>query len=244
MKASCPNCGQHIMGEDAWAGMTVPCPNCGTQFQLPASASPPPVPPPPPPTVQSAPPRPQSSPGSAPSATIAPPVPGPSKAVDAVAYVILFIPALLVWQAVGGIFGLFLGALILFLFRAVLARLIQMGLDNLGSFKELLPALGVLLLVVLLAVLLIWKPWGAGYYYTLSNSSSGIHGPEARLTVRDSKGKELVSTQVGTARGYNQNSKVSVGGELVLTVEARNGRPTKVVYKGSTLKERQPPKKD
>lgn len=165
-------------------------------------------------------------------------MPGPSKAVDAIAYVILFIPALLVWRAVGGIFGLFLGALILFLFRAVLARLIQMGWDNLGSFKELLPALGVLLLVVLL----VWKPWGAGYYYTLSSPSSGIRGPEARLTVRDSKGTELVSTQVGTARGYNQNSKVSVGGEVVLTVEARNGRPTKVVYKGSTLKERQPAK--
>lgn len=169
-------------------------------------------------------------------------MPASSKAADALAYAILFIPAFVVWKAVGGFLGLFLGALIIFLFRSMLARLLQMGVGALGSLKELLPALGVLVLVVLFAGLVFWTPWGSGYYYTLSEPFTGALGRQRNLTVRDSKGKDLLSVQVGTARGYNQRGRTEVNGEQVLTYEVRNGNLTEVIYKGTTLKERKPPK--
>jgi hypothetical protein len=49
-KFSCPHCGQHLAGTDAWVGRSLTCPTCQSAFTVPAPAIATPAAPPPPPS--------------------------------------------------------------------------------------------------------------------------------------------------------------------------------------------------
>jgi hypothetical protein len=67
-KISCPNCGQHLLLDDAWAGRTINCPACQQAMAIPALAAPVAAPPPPMrlSTPSAPPPPPAPRPGAAP----------------------------------------------------------------------------------------------------------------------------------------------------------------------------------
>jgi hypothetical protein len=160
---------------------------------------------------------------------------------------VLFIPAFIVWQWIGGIVGLFVGALILFLFRPLVAGLLQMGLTRLGEFKELLPVAGAVLLII--AGIVPWSFRGGGLHYTVRHGGTyetlpGLSkAPETRLEliVRERSGKVVHTQSMNSPASGRTTGRVSQGGVEIMTYEVRNGVVREVVYKGVKLREKKDP---
>lgn len=245
MKTSCPHCGQHITADDSYAGMTVTCPGCAQDFQL--AAGPPPVPPAAPPAAQGAP-SPAPSPAAAPAQS-------PSKVADTLAYCILFVPAFFVWKSIGGIVGLFVGALILFLFRVPLAALLRgigglfggakagnapvggpkVGKPGSADLKEMLPAAGALLFVLLL-VFLAWWRWSSKEHFTYTKAT---RGKLCTVTILNAKGEPVGAAEVifidERARG---SVKKEIPGQGLVTVGFAGFEVGAVTFRGEWLKEK------
>jgi|GEM_PF-3539911 len=252
MKISCPHCGQHVTADDSYVGMTVTCPGCAQDFQL--AAGPPPVPPATAPPASSAPSAVQGAPSTAPSPAAAPAQP-PSKVADTVAYFILFVPAFFVWKSIGGIVGLFVGALILFLFRVPLAALLRgvggmlggakaggttvsgpkVGKPSSADLKEMLPAAGALLLVGVL-VLGIWKPWRTKEEFTYTKT---MRGKACLVTIHDAKGATVAEEQVIFIDQIARDSvKKDIPGKGRLHISFAGFELTGVSFRGERVKEK------
>ncbi|MEQ2009834.1 MAG: hypothetical protein ABMA26_23870 [Limisphaerales bacterium] len=251
MKTSCPHCGQHITADDSYAGMTVTCPGCAQDFQL--AAGPPPIPPTAPPASSTASGA-QGAPSTAPSPAAAP-AQSPSKVADTLAYFILFVPAFFVWKSIGGIGGLFVGALILFLFRVPLAALLRatggmfggaktgsatvggpkVGKPSSADLKEMLPAAGALLFVLLLVVLAWWK-WSSKEHFTYTKAT---RGKLCTVTILNAKGEPVAEAEVifidQIARG---SVKKEIPGQGSLTVGFAGFEVGAVTFRGEWLKEK------
>src|SRR6185503_15873178 len=78
-KFACPTCGQHIAGDESWAGRQIKCPACQAAMMVPQLEAPPApaAPPPPTPVRLSIAPTPAPPPGPAPSVPGAPKPPVP-----------------------------------------------------------------------------------------------------------------------------------------------------------------------
>lgn len=173
---------------------------------------------------------------------------GPSRAAYSLAFAILFIPALLIWKSLGGIAGLFVGSLLIFLLRGALA----MGLDalfrsvrplrtNPGGLRfasgGLAPLAGIGACILIAAL---WYGCGGDYYYTVTapRNRGPLLSPEMTLQIRDRNGHVELSVDVSAARSGSEKGTASVNGVEALQFTVRNARVTKVVYKGSRLREK------
>ncbi len=98
-KISCPNCGQHILCDTAWAGRAINCPACQQAFTIPHLAAAEPAPPPMPALRRA----PSSAPPPPPPPAHRPPVPaagaGETSGLAIAALVLSLLPCL----AIGGI---------------------------------------------------------------------------------------------------------------------------------------------
>lgn len=269
MTVTCPNCGQDFQLAAAPAPVA-------EATESPASTAPPPPPadpsaatgasrltlqrhpaggPPPIPPATATPPAGSAGPGTqgAPPSASQPnaaPAQLPSKAADTIAYAILFVPAFLTWRTIGGIGGLFVAALIIFLFRGALAGLLQSiggmfggpkpGRPKAGSFKadnlkELLPAAGAMF-VVLLLLLWMWKPWSVKEQLTYAKN---IRGKGCTVTVLDAKGQPVVEELVIFIDERARHSmKKDIPGKGRLEVYFAGFELTGVIFNGERLKEK------
>lgn len=252
MKVSCPHCGQHVTADDSYAGLMVTCPGCSQDFPL--AAGPPPAPPPAASAATSSASGAQGAASTAPSpATV--PAQSSSKVADALAYFILFVPAFFVWKSIGGIGGLFVGALILFLFRVPLSALLRgiggifggaktggaaaggpkVGKPGAADLKEMLPAAGALLMVLLLG-LLIWKPWRTKEEFTYTKTTRGKY---CTVTILDAKGAPVAEEVVIFIDQIARDSlKKDIPGKGRLQISFAGFELTGVYFQGKPVKEK------
>lgn len=232
--------------------MTVTCPGCAQDFQL--AAGPPPVLPAAAPPASSTASGGPGTPTPAPSPATAP-AQSPAKVADTLAYFILFVPAFFVWKSIGGIGGLLVGALILFLFRVPLAALLRsiggmfggakagsarvggpkVGKPDSADLKEMLPAAGALLLALLLG-LLIWKPWQTKEQFTYTKT---IRGKSCLVTILDAKGGKVAEEQVIFIDQIARDSlKKDIPGKGRLQISFAGFELTGVSFQGKLVKEK------